>query len=367
MSSENDRQHQDLTRTFSRLWKYIVLFVLVVASTIVFYLKNEESSTISLNYKVEKDSLKLTTTYLFENTNISYWKAPDSDTISNETKKQLVAYGKELIAHTAKYLGPKGSVMQLSNGMNCQNCHLDAGTKIYGNNYGSVASLYPKFRARSGKVEDIYKRVNDCIERSLNGKPLVNSSKEMQAIKAYIEFIGSNVPKGKKAEGSGFRELAYLERAADPLKGAEVYKGKCQSCHQANGEGVLNTEGNEYTYPPLWGINSYNDGAGLYRLSNFARYVKYNMPLGVNHDNTQLSNEEAWDVAAFINSQERPHKIVDKDWPDISKKPIDHPFGPYADNFSEIQHKYGPFQPILDQQLEKSAMLKSDKEQSAKK
>ena len=34
------------------------------------------------------------------------------------------------------------------------------------------------------------------------------------------------------------------------------------------------------------------------------------------------------------------------DYPDISKKPIDDPFGPYADTFSESQHKYGPFQPI---------------------
>jgi thiosulfate dehydrogenase len=367
MHSENEKLNQDLTKTFSSLWKFIILFIAVVASAILLYLKNEESSTISLNYKEEKDSLKLTSAYLFENANISYWKAPDTDTISSEGKKVLVAYGKELIAHTAKYLGPNGSVLKMSNGMNCQNCHLDAGTRIYGNNYGSVASQYPKFRARSGEVEDIYKRVNDCFERSLNGKPLNNSGKEMQAIKAYIEFIGSNVPKGKKAEGSGFKELAYLDRAADPTKGNEVYKAKCQSCHQSNGEGIMNVDGTEYTYPPLWGSQSYNDGAGLYRISNFARYVKFNMPLGASHDNAQLTDAEAWDVAAFINSQERPHKIVDKDWPDISKKPIDHPFGPYSDNFSEIQHKYGPFQPIRDRQMEMSKKTESTQEHSAKK
>ncbi|KXK29115.1 MAG: cytochrome c class I, partial [Bacteroidetes bacterium OLB12] len=117
--------------------------------------------------------------------------------------------------HTAAYLGPKGSVKAISNGLNCQNCHLDAGTKVFGNNYGSVAATYPKFRARSGQEEDIYKRVNDCFERSLNGKPLAVDSKEMQAIKAYIEFLGKDVPKGEKAKGSGFKDLAYLDRAAD--------------------------------------------------------------------------------------------------------------------------------------------------------
>jgi thiosulfate dehydrogenase len=45
----------------------------------------------------------------------------------------------------------------------------------------------------------------------------------------------------------------------------------------------------------------------------------------------------------------RPTKPKGKtqDWPDISKKPMDHPFGPYADSFSEERHKYGPYQEIL--------------------
>ncbi len=283
-----------------------------------------------------------------------YWVAPRISDIEEEKKRAQVLYGKELIVHTAKYLGPKGSVQTISNGMNCQNCHLDGGTRIFGNNYGSVASTYPKFRARSGTEEDIYKRVNDCFERSLNGRGLDTLSKEMQAIKAYIEFLGTNVTKGEKAEGSGLKELAYLDRAADPARGKLVYENKCQSCHQPDGQGLLSLTGNEYTYPPLWGKNSYNDGAGLYRLSNFAKYAKYNMPLGVNYTAPQLSDTEAWDVAAYVNSQSRPHKEVPLDWPDISKKPIDHPFGPYADDFSEAQHKYGPFPPIVAAQKEKA-------------
>ncbi|MEY3982461.1 MAG: hypothetical protein RL160_18 [Bacteroidota bacterium] len=277
----------------------------------------------------------------------SYWTAPNPEQMDDAAMKAVVLYGKELIAHTSKYLGPQGSVAHISNGLNCQNCHLEAGTKVFGNNYGSVASTYPKFRARSGSMENIYKRVNDCFERSLNGTALDTNSKEMQAIAAYIRFLGKDVPKGKKAEGSGLKALAYLDRAADPSKGKTAYAAKCQSCHQANGGGTLNTEGNEYTYPPLWGKNSYNDAAGLYRLSNFARYIHANMPLGATHENTLLTAEEAWDIASFVNTQERPHKAVPNDWPDVSKKPVDHPFGPYSDAFTETQHKYGPFKPMV--------------------
>ncbi len=94
----------------------------------------------------------------------------------------------------------------------------------------------------------------------------------------------------------------------------------------------------EYQYPLLWGKNSYNDGAGLYRVSNFARYVKANMPLGASHRKPQLTDDEAWDLDAYVNSMPRPKKDIRKDWPDISKKHFDHPFGPYKDGYSE--HKF---------------------------
>jgi thiosulfate dehydrogenase len=277
----------------------------------------------------------------------AFWLAPDINTIKGSGLEKQILYGRDLIMHTSTYLGPNGSVAQISNGMNCQNCHLDAGTKIFGNNYGSVYATYPRFRARSGSVESIYKRVNDCFERSLNGIALDTMSAEMQAIKAYLIFLGKNVPKGKPARGAGLKDLAFLERQADPVKGKEAYIAKCAQCHQANGSGIMAPERNEYTYPPLWGPHSYNDAAGLFRMSNFAKYIKYNMPLGATHELPQLTDDEAWDIAAFVNSMPRPHKAVPGDWPDISKKPIDHPFGPYSDAFSENQHKFGPFMPML--------------------
>lgn len=281
---------------------------------------------------------------------VNVWTAPQDwrlMRLSPEEQAQVL-YGKELIAHTSKYLGPNGTVASMSNGLNCQNCHLNAGAQPWGNNYFAVETTYPKFRARSGMVESKAKRVNDCFERSLNGKALDTTGKEMQAILAYMKWLGSDVSKERKPKGSGIYKLAFMDRAADPTKGKVVYEAKCQSCHQATGEGVLAADGKEYTYPPLWGKHSYNDGAGLFRMSNFAGYVKYNMPLGATYESPQLSDEESWDVAAYINSMERPSKDLSQDWPDISKKPFDHPFGPFSDPFPESQHKYGPFKPIAD-------------------
>lgn len=289
-------------------------------------------------------------TEFIQTVNDSTWIAP-SLFLEQEpmgAERELLIYGEDLIANTSTYLGPKGSVAALTNGMNCQNCHLSAGTLPWGNNYGAVFSTYPKFRDRSGKIETIFKRVNDCMERSLNGKPLDSNSHEFKAIYAYIKWLGQKVPKNKKPFGSGIEKLPYLDRAADPLKGKLVYVEKCQVCHGTNGQGQLLENETGYVYPPLWGDHSYNDGAGLYRLSNFAGYVRNNMPFNqASHQNPGLSNEESWDVAAFVNSQPRPSMDKSNDWPNISKKPFDHPFGPYSDGFSEAQHKYGPFKPII--------------------
>ena len=185
------------------------------------------------------------------------------------------------------------------------------------------------------------------MQRSLNGKMIDSSSKEMQAMVAYLKWLGKNVPHGTKPAGAGTKDLAYLQWAANPLKGKTVYESICQNCHGDNGEGLMEWDSSSYIYPPLWGEQSYNTGAGMYRLTRLAGFIKCNMPFGVTYENPQLTDEDAWDVAAFIASQSRPDKKFQQDWPDIKKKAVDHPFGPYADNFTEKQHKYGPFLPIV--------------------
>jgi len=278
---------------------------------------------------------------------VNTWIPPDSTKIPATPEGDLIRYGRELIAHTAIYLGPQGTISAQSNGMNCQNCHLKAGKKTWGNNYSTVASLYPKFRARSGTVEQIEKRVNDCLERSLNGRLLREDSREMKSIVAYIRWVGSEVPSGHVTEGAGLAELPFLKRPADPEKGKMVYAVQCVRCHGEDGQGTMNAAGNEWLYPPLWGNSSFNTGAGILRISRMAGFIYKNMPNDTKTRETVLSEEEAWDLAAFICSQPRPAMDTSHDWPDVSSKPFDHPFGPYADKFSETQHRYGPFEPIL--------------------
>ena len=280
----------------------------------------------------------------------SLWSGMDTALIAHigGEREELVHYGRDLIRNTAFYLGPKGIIAQQTNGMNCQNCHLDAGTRPWGNNYSAVWSTYPKFRERSGASETVAKRINDCFERSLNGKGLDSTSREMQALLAYMEWLGTGIDEGKKPKGSGLAELKFMDRAADPVHGETIYTAKCASCHKEDGAGVKAADGLTYQYPPLWGEHSYNIGAGLFRLSRFAGYVKNNMPQGVTWEAPQLTDEEAWDVAAYVNAQQRPARDLSTDWPNIAGKPVDHPFGPYADSIPEQQHKFGPFGPIAE-------------------
>ena len=289
---------------------------------------------------------------------VTFWQAPDTSLLAMNKDKEQILYGRALIVNTALYLGPSGSIAHLGNGMNCQNCHLDAGTKPFGNNYSAAASTYPKFRERSGKIENLSKRINDCFERSLNGKGLDTMSKEMQAMKAYIMWLGKDVKKGEKPKGAGIEDLAYLDRAADPVQGKKVFMTKCISCHGEDGQGKLSADEKSYIYPPLWGIHSYNTGAGLYRITRLAGYIKNNMPQGASIELPQITNEEAWDIAAFVNSQDRPQGKIEKDWPDIRTKPVDHPFGPYAETYSETQHKYGPFAPIAEAKKKNKKKIK---------
>ena len=81
----------------------------------------------------------------------------------------------------------------------------------------------------------------------------------------------------------------------------------------------------------------------MHRVLTAARFIKARMPLG----SADLTDQEAFDVAAFINSKPRPEmKGLESDYPDRTKKPADTGYGPYADSFPLEQHRFGPFQPI---------------------
>jgi thiosulfate dehydrogenase len=314
----------------------LIIGVVLLVEKLIFH-----SSNTSVTVSPAPDTSAAQLAYLFAKDDM--WLPPDSSLIPQNDSGKTILYGKNLITNTSEFFGPNGSLAHITNGMSCENCHQQAGAKPFGNNFSAVAATYPKFKPRSGANETIEKKINDCFERSLNGKPIDSTSKEMKAMVAYIKWLGHDVEKGKAPKGAGLFEVPFLNRAADPDKGKQVFQLQCTKCHAGDGQGKLNTDGKSYQYPPLWGSHSYNIGASMYRLSKFAGYIKANMPYPTTYIKPTLTDEEAWDVAAYVNSMARPQKDLSADWPDISKKAFDHPFGPYTDGFSETLHKYGPF------------------------
>lgn len=260
---------------------------------------------------------------------------------------KMAGYGYRLITATYALIGPGTPPAITGNRLACSSCHLNGGTKPFAAPYIGLSGVFPIYIGRENKIVSLEERVNGCFERSMNGKAIDVNSKEMRAIISYIKHISRNAPVGKRINGQGFVEFKAPNRAADLQQGALVYKKNCSSCHGADGEGVKGIAGNReggYLYPPLWGNGSYNDGAGMARLITAARFIKGNMPLGVTHDKPLLSDEEAYDVAAYINSHSRPEKShKELDYPDRSKKPKDCPYPPYIDNIPQAQHKIGPF------------------------
>src|SRR5438094_4103599 len=125
-------------------WFLISLSIFIFLVVIYLAIKMSKKQTIANNKPVEP-----TTAVIVQ----EFWQATDINSLPDNEEGKKIKYGRELIANTAAYLGPHGSVSHMSNGMNCQNCHLDAGTRPWGNNYGAVHSTYPKFRERSGSIE----------------------------------------------------------------------------------------------------------------------------------------------------------------------------------------------------------------------
>jgi thiosulfate dehydrogenase len=281
------------------------------------------------------------------------WIVPDINALPDDANGRLVRQGRDLVTATYAHIGPEvpdPAKRYAGNNLSCQNCHLQAGTKMFGLPIFGLRDLFPQYSARSGAEISIEERLNSCMVRSMNGRPLPNEAPEMRALVAYVAFLSTGVAGGQRLPGLGSGNMPELDRAADPKRGQVLYDANCATCHAPNGRGVrrsLATTDLGYMMPPLWGSDSFNDGAGMARLITAANFLHFNMPHGTDYTNPQLTPEQAWDIAAYVVSQPRPHKAdLDKDFPDLLQKPVDVPYGPYADGFSAEQHKYGPFAPI---------------------
>jgi thiosulfate dehydrogenase len=276
----------------------------------------------------------------------------DTSAIPSGKYGDAIRYGRELMLHTAKLIGPDGlNGKYLGNKMNCTNCHQDAGTKPYSFNLETSFQNYPEYRAREGRVLSLAERVNNCIMHPHLGKPLPLDSKEMIAFISYLKWISDSSKVNKKTPGVKNLDIPFPTVAASPKRGAQLYALNCSRCHGQSGEGVMQADNVTYIYPPLWGLKSYQPGSSMHRIIKMSQWLVANMPHGIaSHQKPFLTSEQAFDIAAFINDDEIHERPVVKEfqYPNYEEKAIDYDRGPFADTFSVSQHKYGPYQPIID-------------------
>lgn len=284
------------------------------------------------------------------------WTVPDVDALPDNAYGRMVRRGRDLTQRTFAHLGPEvadPAMRFAGNNLACQSCHLEAGTKEYGLPFVGVFADFPQYRGREGRVASLEDRINGCMTRSMDGQPLPADSEPMMAFVTYIKFLSADRPIGQPTPGRGTPKMSELDRPASPEKGAIVFEQHCASCHGPEGRGkrvgaVGDAKG--YEFPPLRGTDTFNNGAGMARLITAASFVRANMPFGTSHDAPVLTEEEAWDVTAYVESLDRPQREgIDTDYPKRSEKPVDAAYGPFADSLPAEQHKYGPFQPIRDE------------------
>ncbi|QDZ29303.1 c-type cytochrome [Noviherbaspirillum sp. UKPF54] len=213
----------------------------------------------------------------------------------------------------------------VGNSLNCTSCHLNSGTVADGSPFVGVSAFFPSYAPRAGKIITLEERINGCFKRSMNGKPIPADSAEMKAMVAYFDWMKRETKPGDKVAGRG---VGKIDPAIKPNveNGKQVYAKQCAVCHGENGEGLKREDGTP-VFPPLWGDQSFNIGAGMARTYTAAAFVKRNMPIGF-HDKFPLgqgglSDQDAVDVAEYFSHQPRPDfpdKV--KDWPK-DKKPAD--------------------------------------------
>ncbi len=243
---------------------------------------------------------------------------PAQTSLVGSAQRPQVSDSKPVSTPSAQYPpGPLGEVVQLGetlvrqththpltrpfvgNKLNCTSCHLDAGTHSQAASFVGVAAAYPAYSPRENRVITLEDRILNCFIRSQNGKRPPNGGTVSVAMAAYITWLSQGTAIAMNpAQPLGPNRLTMLDpgdRKPDIKRGEKLYADQCADCHAADGSG--NDSG-----PPVWGEHSYNDGAGLTKIPKLASWLKVAMPL----DDATLSEQEAFDIAAFVNSQARP-------------------------------------------------------------
>jgi thiosulfate dehydrogenase len=235
---------------------------------------------------------------------------PSPETIPGSQLGEQIRLGYLIVVNTQEYGQP-----YVGNRLNCTNCHLDGGLNPNAASFVGLASVYPEYRARNERVNTLADRINECFERSLNGRALPPDSSKLQSIVAYITWLSRGVPSGAAISWRGLQRI-QSRRPIDSDNGKKVFASKCVFCHGSDGLGTM-------AAPPVWGPKSYNIAADMARVSVAAAFIKSNMPRTWGWS---LSDDDAYDVAAYINSQPRPDfPGKANDWPK-GGKPADAPY-----------------------------------------
>lgn len=209
---------------------------------------------------------------------------------------KVIRRGEQIFMETGK-----NAPRYVGNNLNCVNCHLDAGRKAGSAPLWASFIHYPAFRSKTGKVDTLASRIQGCFEYSMNGKAPPADDEVITALQTYAFWLAKGAPVGTPVPGSGYPKLKMPAQPADYARGEKVYAQNCALCHGADGLGQR--AAGKQVFPPLWGPKSFNWGAGMHQLANASGFIQANMPLG---KGGSLSEQEAWDVALFMNSHERP-------------------------------------------------------------
>lgn len=216
---------------------------------------------------------------------------------------ESIRRGREIFTQTSSRASA-----HVGNGLNCSNCHLNAGRQAHAAPMWAAWGAYPAYRAKNGRINTMEDRIRDCFTYSINAQASPSGSAPPPAdaiyrdLQMYFFWLAKGAATGANLPGRGFIKLPTTKIGHDPQRGAHVYTASCAACHGAHGEGQRADDG-RFAFPPLWGPQSYNWGAGMARIANAAGFIKANMPLGQGYT---LSDQQAWDVAAYIDSRDRP-------------------------------------------------------------
>ncbi len=258
---------------------------------------------------------------------VNSWRPPADSEIPNDTLGSSIRRGIALMTHTTDSL-PAFAPGRI----NCTNCHLEGGRNAEAGSLAGSHARFPKYMERTGAVIALSDRINYCFTRSLAGNMLPAGSREMEDIMAYLAFISRGVPVGMKVPGADGLVKMPGDFVGDTTRGKALFVTTCATCHGAQGEG-------QGIIPALWGARSYSVGASMARVERAASFIWHNMPLG---RGKTLTKQQAFDVAAYINSRPRP---------DSPGKQDDWPFGgapkdvPYNTKSGHLAYRAPPLLP----------------------